>query len=463
LHAFLPAFLVVYWATPRVAKNHVAILASVVFYAWGAPRFLPVVLGLGIVDFAISRRLAVLAPGRGKKLLLAAGVTVHLSVLAYFKYSNFFIGELNTVFGHHGLTAWHWRKVVLPIGISFITFEEISYLTDVYRGDARPAARLSHYVLFLTLFPHSIAGPIFRWKDLEAQLAARTHSWQLVRQGFERFALGLAKKILVADSVAIIADTAFSLPASQLTVRFAWLGAIAYAIQIYFDFSGYSDMAIGLGKMIGFLFKENFDCPYISASLTEFWSRWHISLSTWLRDYLYIPLGGNRHGRRRALVNLMIVFALSGLWHGPAWTFVLWGIFHGAFVALERVLGERRARIPRFYQHVITLFLVVVGWVLFRAGSAHEARQMLAAMFGLGSATDAGPLPGDARPYYAMCAFVAGIGIALAPIVTKYVDWRPTVPRGGVVLARCGYLMLFALSAVHLTNMRITPLIYFKF
>jgi alginate O-acetyltransferase complex protein AlgI len=463
LHAFLPAFLLMYWAAPRGAKNHVAIAASIVFYAWGAPRFLPVVLGLGIVDFAVSRQLAALAPGRGKKLLLAAGVTVHLSVLAYFKYSNFFAGEIGGLLRHLGLGAWHWHKVVLPIGISFITFEEISYLTDVYRGDAQPARRLSHYVLFLTLFPHSIAGPIFRWKDLEAQLADRTCSWQLAREGFERFSLGLAKKVLVADSVAMIADAAYWIPTSQLTMSFAWLGAIAYTIQIYFDFSGYSDMAIGLGKMLGFSFKENFNCPYISASLTEFWSRWHISLSTWLRDYLYIPLGGNRRGRRRAIVNLMIVFTLSGLWHGAAWTFVLWGAFHGSFVALERVLGDRRNRIPRFHQHLITLLLVVVGWVLFRASSPYQAFDVLKAMFGLGSATDAGPTPGDARPYYTMCALVVGIVIVLAPLVTKYSAWRPSVPRGGVLLARCGYFTLFALSAIHLTNMRITPLIYFKF
>ena len=463
LHAFLPAFLVVYWAAPRVAKNYVAIAASIVFYAWGAPRFLPVVLGLGVVDFSISRKLAALPPGRRKKLLLAAGVTVHLSVLAYFKYSNFFVGDINGVLRTLGMTAWHWKKVVLPIGISFITFEEISYLTDVYRGDAQPARRLSQYILFLTLFPHSIAGPIFRWKDLEAQLARRTHSWQLAREGFERFALGLAKKILVADSVAIIADAAFSSPNSQLTMRFAWLGAIAYTIQIYFDFSGYSDMAIGLGKLIGFTFKENFNCPYISSSLTEFWARWHISLSTWLRDYLYIPLGGNRRGRQRAIVNLMIVFTLSGLWHGAAWTFVLWGMFHGVFVALERIAGERRARIPRVHQHLITLLLVVVGWVLFRAGSARQALDVLEAMFGLGRATDAAPIPADVAPYTSLCALAIGCVIVLAPIITKYSEWRPSVPRGGVVLARCGYFALFALSAIHLTNMRITPLIYFKF
>jgi alginate O-acetyltransferase complex protein AlgI len=329
LHLFLPAFLAVYWLVPRAAKNGVAIGASLLFYAWGAPRFLPVVVGLGVVDYfvshAIHRARQDVATHRRARLLLVAGIAMHLSVLAYFKYSNFFVGQLDDLLGSLGAGHVAWTKVVLPIGISFITFEEISYLSDVYRGDARPARRLSQYVLFLTLFPHSIAGPIFRWKDLEAQLAERTESLALVQSGFERFARGLAKKVLIADSVGVIADGVFALHGEQVTPALAWLGAAAYAVQIYFDFSGYSDMAIGLGRMIGFSFKENFNQPYVAASFTEFWTRWHISLSSWLRDYLYVAVGGNRRGPRRTLVNVMIVFLLSGLWHGAAWNFVLWG------------------------------------------------------------------------------------------------------------------------------------------
>jgi alginate O-acetyltransferase complex protein AlgI len=463
VHLFLPVFLILYWITPRPAKNWAAIAGSLAFYAWGAPRFLPVVMGLALIDFAVSIRIADTASPRPRKLLLAAGITMHVGVLVYFKYSNFFVGELGSLLGALGLAPLAWTKVVLPIGISFITFEEISYLCDVYRGDARPARRLSSYLLFLTLFPHSIAGPIFRWKDLEAQLTEREHSWGLVREGFERFARGFAKKLLIADSVATIADAAFALPASQLTGPFAWLGAAAYATQIYFDFSGYSDMAIGLGKMMGFRFKENFDRPYMSASLTEFWTRWHISLSTWLRDYLYIPLGGNRRGSRRALVNLLIVFGLSGLWHGAAWTFVIWGLFHGAFVAIERLLGSRRAAIPRGLQHGITLLLVVVGWVWFRAASVSDALTMLQAMFGFGSAIEAGPLPGDAMPYFARAALVLGGAITLAPIVTRYLRWRPRAALVPAPLVHLGNLAMFTLACIHLTNMRITPLIYFKF
>ncbi|MGN6108559.1 MAG: MBOAT family O-acyltransferase [Kofleriaceae bacterium] len=466
VHLFLPAFLLAYWATPREHRNSTAIAGSLVFYAWGAPRFLPVVLGLGIVDYFVSHQIAARrerAP-QVARWLLGAGVTVHLSVLAYFKYSNFFVAQLNELLAHVGLEPASWSHVVLPIGISFITFEEISYLVDVYRGDARPARRLSRYVLFLTLFPHSIAGPIFRWKDLEAQLAERDLSWQLAREGFERFARGLAKKVLIADSVAVIADGVFALPAGQLTSSLAWLGATAYALQIYFDFSGYSDMAIGLGKLMGFRFKENFDQPYTSASLTEFWTRWHISLSSWLRDYLYIPLGGNRKGRRRALLNLMIVFTLSGLWHGAAWTFVLWGVFHGAFVTLERLLGARRERIPLAIQHAFTLVLVVVGWVFFRAASAGQALEIIAAMSGATDPSLPPPVPGELAPRFALFAFAIASAIALLPIATRY---RPLLVREPhpirYMAARLGYLMLFAASAVHLTNMRITPLIYFKF
>jgi alginate O-acetyltransferase complex protein AlgI len=486
LHLFLPLFLIVYWTAPRGAKNGVAIGASLLFYAWGAPRFLPVVLGLGIIDFYVARVIARLieesahVPARRRlaRLLLGLGVGMHLSILAYFKYSNFFVGELSHAFTALGLSAIPWTQVVLPIGVSFITFEEITYLCDVYRGDARPARRLSHYVLFLTLFPHSIAGPIFRWKDLETQLAHREHSLALVRSGFERFSLGLAKKVLVADSVAIIADGCFGLPANQLTPGLAWLGALAYTIQIYFDFSGYSDMAIGLGQMIGFRFKENFNQPYLSASVTEFWTRWHISLSSWLRDYLYIPLGGNRLGRRRALINLLIVFLLSGLWHGAAWTFVLWGAFHGIIVTLERLAGDRRARLPRWLQHGTTLPLLVVSWVFFRAGDAGQLGHFLSAMAGFAEVDPRipPPLAGNLLPRFAVTALVFGVVACLAPLAWKHRKARPAATTVAPAVAspderfhpwrllpRLGLILLFALSAMHLTNMRITPLIYFKF
>ncbi len=461
VHAFLPAFLALYWLTPRAYKNYTAILGSLAFYGWGAPRFLPVVLALGVIDYSLSHQIHRVRTGPLRTWLLALGVTMHLSVLVYFKYSNFFVGELDGLLGHFGVAPLTWSPVVLPIGVSFITFEEISYLCDVYRGDAAPATRLSHYTLFLTLFPHSIAGPIFRWKDLQAQLIDRPHGGLLL-EGFERFTLGLAKKVLIADTVAIPADVAFAAGPDLLTPSVAWIGALAYTLQIYFDFSGYSDMAIGLGKMIGFTFKENFDQPYVSSSLTEFWSRWHMSLSTWLRDYLYIPLGGNRRGRRRTIINVLVVFTLSGLWHGAAWTFVAWGAFHGTFVAIERLLGARRERLPLVFRHIITMLLVVVGWVLFRAKTIGHAWTMLAAMAGQAQTGAVAPIPADFAPRYALACIAFGVIATLWAIYAKY--RRPTVDPVRFALARqLGSVAILALSVIHLTNMRITPLIYFKF
>ncbi len=466
IHVFLPLFFLAYWGTPKAFKNWTAIAFSVAFYAWGAPRFLPVVLTLGVVDYYVSRAIAAAATGgrpRLAKALLAAGVTVHLSMLAYFKYSNFFVAQVNAVLPALGASRIHWAEVVLPIGISFITFEEISYLVDVYRRDALPSRRLSHYVLFLTFFPHSIAGPIFRWKDLERQLAERAQTWALAREGFERFSIGLAKKVLMADSVAIIADGVFGLPASQLSVGTAWLGAISYTLQIYFDFSGYSDMAIGLGKIAGFQFKENFNQPYIASSIGEFWQRWHISLSSWLRDYLYIPLGGNRRGSSRATANIVAVFTISGLWHGAAWTFVAWGLFHGLLVAVERLLSRYAFRPPRLAQHAITLTLVIVGWVFFRATSLSHAAAVLRAMFGAAPSEAVHPFPAELHPNFAVFALLMGAIVTCLPILWKGRTENTLWPPRLAVLRTVASPLLFILSAMHLTNARVTPLIYFKF
>lgn len=476
LHGFLPLFLVAYWLTPKSLKNITGILGSIAFYAWGAPRFLPVVLFLGVLDYYLShaiarrRELGTEVGQRGAKRLLLAGITVHLSMLAYFKYSNFFVAQVNSV-AHAVMTTKgiDWTEVVLPIGISFITFEEISYLTDIYRGDAKPARSLFHYLLFLTFFPHSIAGPIFRWKDLAAQLNDRTQSFALVHAGFARFSIGLAKKILIADSIGVIADAVFGLPAPQLTAKLAWLGACSYTLQIYFDFSGYSDMAIGLGKMCGFTFKENFDKPYVASSVTEFWQRWHISLSRWLRDYLYIPLGGNRAGTRRATLNVVIVFTLSGLWHGAAWSFVVWGLYHGLFVALERVFPQVRARVPLLIQHVLTLVIVIVGWVFFRATSMESAFAIIAAMAGQGRAEPLTVFPANIYPHFAIFAVLVGVATVVFQLTEKYVgkqtpeaDGPTMAPWRARLIVIAGPLLLLA-AAAHLTNMRVTPLIYFKF
>ncbi len=462
---FLPLCLIAY-ATARTRwRNGVALGFSVLFYAWGAPRFLPIVLGLGIVDFFLARALSV-ATGRRKRALLAAGVTAHLSVLFYFKYANFAVAQVNGLRGAFGASPFGWTDVVLPIGISFLTFEEISYLVDVYRGDGKPARRWDHYLLFLMLFPHSIAGPIFRWKDLRAQLEARELSAARMLAGFQRFSVGLAKKIWVADSAAVIADPLFSLAPSELSSGYAWAGALAYAVQIYFDFSGYSDMAIGLGSMLGFSFRENFREPYASLSLADFWRRWHISLSSWLRDYLYIPLGGNRVSKVRAEVNALLVFAVCGLWHGAAWTFLVWGIYHGVVLALERRAEPLLQRLPKLLRGVLTFIVVLVGWVFFRARDLAHARYFLASMWG-GARVTSEPwrLPADLFPRLPVAVLLGALLWTVARMVIAAFTARPENPgeKQPRLIPPALSLLLLALSIMHMANSKYVPLIYFKF
>jgi alginate O-acetyltransferase complex protein AlgI len=460
--AFFPCCIATYWLTPARFRNGTLLFFSVIFYAWGAPRFVPVVLALGVVDYLLALAIA-RTQSRWRVVLLALGITMHVGVLGYFKYANFAVAQINSLREVLSAPALHWTEVVLPIGVSFLTFEEMSYLIDVYRGDAPPARRWPHYLLFLMLFPHSIAGPIFRWKDLAAQFEKRKASLESVTDGLARFSFGLAKKVVIADSVAHIVDGVYGLPASEVTATYAWLGSVGYAIQIYFDFSGYSDMAIGLGAMFGFTFRENFREPYTARSVTEFWTRWHISLSAWLRDYLYIPLGGNRYGRARAELNALMVFAVSGIWHGAAWTFLLWGLYHGIVVALERRFERRMVRIPGVARALLTFALVVIGWVFFRATSVAQSVAMLRAMFFLTRATaEAQPLPAELFPRFSSLVYAGTSVYLLARMIlsnrgeealVRPVTWR----RSAVSL------LLLMVSIMHMTNTRYTPLIYFKF
>lgn len=361
---FLPLFLLVYFITPQKWKNLVALAGSVVFYTWGAPVFSLLLLLSGALDFAVSRRLC--NGGPQSRRWLALGVGYNLLTLLVFKYFNFFIENASAVAKVFGLGFPAYMEIALPIGISFFTFQKISYLADVYRGDTPRAEKLSDYWLFVFLFPQLIAGPIVRYKDIATQLTGRFDSgnWQGRLSGVFRFVLGLSKKVLVADALAPFVDQAFA--TGNLSSPTAWLALLAYAMQIYFDFSGYSDMAIGLGKMMDFHFPENFNWPYISRGFMEFWRRWHITLSTWMRDYLYIPLGGNRGTMARTAFNLWLVFLLSGLWHGASWNFVIWGAWHGLFISLDRFTGLFK-RLPGIFSMGLTFFLVILGWVWFRA------------------------------------------------------------------------------------------------
>jgi alginate O-acetyltransferase complex protein AlgI len=387
LFGFLPIVLAFYLLAPTLAlRNALVIAASLVFYAWGEPVAILLLLSSVVVNFALGLGIdrARATPWLAR-LLLGLGVAANLAALGCFKYLDFVIANLNELSSSAGLS---WRLaplgLTMPIGISFYTFQGMSYVIDVFRGSCAVETKLSRLLLVVSLFPHQIAGPIVRYADLAPQLVARRTTLDDLSCGLTRFVQGLAKKMLIANTLAYPADLIFEVHYAELTTPVAWIGVICYTLQIYFDFSGYSDMAIGLARLFGFRLKENFEHPYGARSVTEFWRRWHISLSSWFRDYLYIPLGGNRSGAARTLLNLVLVFLLCGLWHGASWSFAIWGLLHGAFLVVERVgFGQRLERWPSALRRVYTLVAVMIGWVYFRADTAVEAEHFVKAMFGL--------------------------------------------------------------------------------
>lgn len=361
LWCFLPLTLIGYWLMPNVRwKNGLLLLASLVFYSWGEPLYILLMLLVVTVDYLV----ALLIPRWGG-WILALGITANLLSLGYFKYFGFLQHIVNSVLHRDALA---FPEVALPLGISFYTFQAMSYMIDVYRGQTKPQKNYFRLLLYVSLFPQLVAGPIVRYKDVEAEIAGRSVSSEDCIYGLRRFCFGLAKKVILSNTLAYYADQIMDSDYHSLSSGVLWLGAILYTMQIYYDFSGYSDMAIGLGRIFGFHFLENFNYPYVSSSVREFWRRWHISLSTWFREYVYIPLGGNRKGRVRTYVNLGIVFFLTGLWHGASFAFVFWGLYHGFFMILERLfLGKWLEKNPwKWVNHLYTLVVVICGWVFFR-------------------------------------------------------------------------------------------------
>lgn len=477
LFGFLPVFFAIYFSglslgAKNSTLNGIALFGSLLFYLWGAPTFLPILLASCFVDYRISRAfLRTHLREQQKRLLLTFSIAMNVGALFYLKYANFFVAQLNEALQHFSIAALPWTEVILPIGISFITFEKLSYVIDVYRGTTSPAPSFITYLLFIALFPHLIAGPIFRYHDLADQLCHRQHSLSDIRQGILRFVLGLSKKTLIADSLAIVADRVFALPPSELSFLRSWLGILCYSFQIYFDFSGYSDMAIGLGRMMGFRFSENFNNPYISQSITEFWRRWHISLSSWLREYLYYPLGGNRKGTLRTYFNLWIVFLISGFWHGANWTFLVWGAYHGFFLMLDKLfLLNALEKLPRFARVGITFLFVICGWVFFRSNSLAYAFEFLGHMFAI---LPSSPTPQMALIYdtsnrsLAMLALAVMLsflpffaGKKITPSVIHQVQWGKGFPSLSLNVAA---LLLLFLSAAALATSSFHPFIYFQF
>lgn len=382
LFLFLPLFLGIYYAVPFRYKSLVILVGSYSFYAWWRVDFLLLFVLVTLWNYLIGKQIhhyATQGQRNLSKRWLVIGLTGNLATLGYFKYVDFGIASLNVALESLGSGPLPLANVILPIGISFYIFQAISYLVDVYRGDTAPTKRFVDFAAFIALFPQLIAGPVLRYKDLADQFEYREHSFTIFASGVALFMKGFIKKVLIADTVAPLANLAFA--SDTLGTLDAWIGAIAYSIQLYFDFSGYSDMACGLGLMMGFRFINNFNQPYISQSITEFWQRWHISLSSWLRDYLYIPLGGNRKGTLMTYRNLFLTMLLGGLWHGANWTFVLWGMWHGALLATERAFGLGKYKKFNFLGWLLTMLFVLLGWIMFRAESVGQALSFYSAMF----------------------------------------------------------------------------------
>jgi len=380
---FLPLTLVVYFLLPKAWNNAVLVAASLVFYAWGDPvAALALIIPSVALNFQLGRLIGA-AQGQRRQRLVTLAIAINLAVLIAFKYAGFVIGNLNEVLAHVGAAPLPLPEVPLPLGISFFTFHILSYLIDVYRGVLPPQQSLSAFALYIVNFPQLIAGPIVRYKQIADQLTLRIATAGDVEYGVLRFVTGLGKKLLIADPVGQIADVTFGMPAAELSAGAAWLGVACYALQIYFDFSGYSDMAIGLARMFGFRFPENFNYPYAAVSIQDFWRRWHMTLSAWFRDYVYIPLGGNRFGPWKTVRNLWLVFFLTGAWHGASWNFIIWGLWHGLFLSLERIpaLALRLERTPRVIRTGYALAVVLIGWVFFRAPTLEHALAYLGRMF----------------------------------------------------------------------------------
>ena len=385
LFFFLPTVLLLYQFSGKRTRNVLLLAASLFFYSWGEGVYVMLMVISILINYSGGLLIANPRPAAGRRFFLVLSVALNLLILGFFKYAHFIADNLNLVFSYCSLPAIELAPVRLPIGISFFTFQALSYIIDVYRRKELPQKNIINLALYISLFPQLIAGPIVRYNQIADEIENRSVTMNDLAEGIQRFLLGLSKKILLANPLAAIADKIFMLPETELTMTLAWLGALCYTLQIYFDFSGYSDMAIGLGRMFGFHFPENFNYPYISTSIREFWRRWHISLSSWFKDYLYIPLGGSKSGPIRTYINLLIVFLLCGFWHGASWTFIVWGLYHGFFLVLERTpLGAIVGRLWSPARILLTFLLVMFGWVIFRSDTLPGAIQYMSVMAGGG-------------------------------------------------------------------------------
>lgn len=461
IFVFLPVVLLAYFLVPKKFKNVVILIASLIFYAWGEPIYIVLMIFSIFFNYLSGLEIAD-CKERGDalkgKIAFWMAVGVNLGILGFFKYAGFVVENLNRLLPFE----ISMPALALPIGISFYTFQTLSYIIDVYKGNVKVQKNIINFGTYISMFPQLIAGPIVRYADVEGQLAERKVTLTKFGDGTAWFLRGLAKKVLLANNIGMLFDAVQAMGAGNISMLTAWLGCAAYTFQIYFDFSGYSDMAIGLGKMFGFTFMKNFDYPYTSSSITEFWRRWHISLGTWFREYVYIPLGGNRVSIKRNILNICIVWMLTGLWHGAAWNFIFWGVYYGALLLLEKfVLKDVLAKTPGTVKHIYTMILVMIGWVFFFSPTLGSAFQYVGAMFGIGATG----IIDRTAVYYLSNYFILFLLMILCSVPYTYKRFRRLAVRGNVgrVVMLAVYVVLFILSTAYLVNATYNPFLYFRF
>jgi len=462
LFLFLPIFLSFYYLSPNKLKNFVLLFFSLLFYTWGEGWVVLILLASSIVDFSAG----LLIDKGHKRFGLSISLIFNLSILFLFKYLNFTFDNILAFAKYLNIENFdvkNIRNIALPIGISFYTFQTMSYTIDVYRGHVKANKNFLEFITYVTMFPQLVAGPIVRYSEIYLSLSKRTISVNKFSEGVERFIIGLGKKVLIANSFASIADNIFAQNLTDISTGFAWLGIISYTIQIYYDFSGYSDMAIGLGKMLGFNFPENFNFPYISKSIREFWRRWHITLSLWFRDYVYISLGGNRKGKITTYINLLIVFFVTGFWHGASWNFLVWGLFHGFFIVIERMGFEKILKklwLP--IQHFYTMLIVIIAWVFFRANNLEHAMLYLSKMFiyDAGNVYLSSYLSYMNLNYSSLIYFIVAIVFAMPTYLLVVKLFNNSILN---YIYKLCLVLLFILTIVYVVSGSYNPFIYFRF
>ncbi len=459
---FLVFFALYLLAAGASAKKWTLLIASLLFYVWGEPVFVLVLLASAAIDYALSLHLGEPTPPQTRRLALTAGIVCNLGILAVYKYADFAIENLDRLMSPFGAPPFQLLHLALPIGVSFVVFEKITYLVDTWRGTSRPAASLRDYLLFVLFFPKLLAGPILKYHEMKSQIEAPpVILWSDLGVGFLRFARGIGRKLLIADPLGSFVSQIFAKDPHGLGTGYAWLGLACFTVQIYFDFAGYTDMAIGLARAVGFRLNENFNCPYVSRSLTEFWRRWHISLTTWIRDYLYVPLGGNRHGETRTFINLWICFLASGLWHGAAWNFVLWGAYNGLFLTLDRLfLRKALEKSGAAIATIVTLLIVMVGWAIFRCEHGANIMPFLGELFRFEPAAAALDIPPEVP-----LVLLIGTLISLLPTLPFY----PRLAEGFRQQAWLRWPAVSTLTVIYVLALArafaapFQPFIYFRF